>query len=169
MNTTKIPSYIFTVKATCEQVKVRTLRPEKVHIISYNSLISHSIYELEEAIYTKYITDEMIKNAIIDNRKVYLKENFWLTIKKHNIDHAIIIANLVKLIPKYGCVPLVYDNGIYSYEDITPFPFNGSHRLRSLRYLNRQKNDFIIPFNLYGDKSQFERLLTPLECEFKPC
>ena len=81
-----------------------------------------------------------------------------------DVSHVDIIANLIRLIPINGCEPLSYDTFARDVSNI-----NGHHRLIALCFINRNKDDFLIPISLNGIVSELERLFTPLECDYTPC
>lgn len=163
MNTTKIPSYIFTVKATNEQVKVRTEYPEDVSIITHNNLISQETWA---DIAYPHVDHAMIEIALHNEsaQKLVLHNDFWETQKKYGASHQAIIARLVNSIKINGCYPLQYDTFSRDHSHI-----DGHHRLIALRFLNRNKDDFLIPINLSGLVDELEQLFSTLDCEFKPC
>lgn len=157
-------TYLFTVKATGEQVKVRTSCPYGVSIITHSALISQEI--------TNGITDidmKIISNAIKKAKIFEFENDFRLTMKKHNVSHVDIIAKLVNLIQQHGCVPLWYETW-YEISAFNKYKLKGHHSLHALRFINRHKDDFIIPIYLGGEMmSILERLFTPLECDYRQC
>ena len=162
MTTSQIPSFLFTVKNTGEQINVRTSYPDDVSIITYSNLISQDTWA---GIAYPYIDSEIITNAIKKAKIIELESDFWLTMKYHkDVSHVDIITNLIRLIPINGCEPLSYDTFARDVSNI-----NGHHRLIALCFINRNKDDFLIPISLNGIVSELERLFTPLECDYTPC
>jgi hypothetical protein len=155
--------FLFTVKTTGEQIKVRTSYPEDVSIITYSNLISQDTWE---GIAYTYIDSKMITDAIKKVKIIELESDFWSTMRKYHkdVNHVDIITNLIRLIPINGCEPLCYDTFSRDVSNL-----DGHHRLITLCFINRNKDDFLIPISLNGIVSELERLFTPLECDYTPC
>ena len=65
MTTSQIPSFLFTVKNTGEQINVRTSYPDDVSIITYSNLISQDTWAGIAYPYDSEIITNAIKKAKI--------------------------------------------------------------------------------------------------------